>query len=122
MKTVRFSYKEYAEKYGYSFANMTKDIADFLYKGYDDIELPLLFANGEVKYDSWYKLLSRDRIVAVLDYLKDMRQQESGKKKKKLYLKDYDSVFNMLVDVQIYKDEGFVVKCYDDYDNEIPIM
>ena len=122
MKTVRFSYQEYAVKYGYSFANMTKDIACLLHKGYDDIELPVLFANGEVKYNSWYKLLSRDRIIAVLDYLKDMRQQESGKKKKKLYLKDYDSVFNMLVDVQVYKDEGFVVKCYDDYDDEIPIM
>lgn len=121
MRTVRFNYKEYAEKYGYSFANMTKDIACLLYKGYDDIELPLLFANGEVKYDSWYKLLSRDSIVAVLDYLKDMRRQESGKKKKKLYLKDYDSVYDMLQDVQVYKDMGFVVKCYNDYDDEIPM-
>lgn len=122
MRTFRFSYKEYAEKYGYSFANMTKDIACLLYKGYDDIELlPLLFANGEVKYDSWYKLLSRDSIVAVLDYLKDMRRQESGKKKKKLYLKDYDSVYDMLQDVQVYKDMGFVVKCYNDYDDEIPM-
>lgn len=121
MRTVKFSYKEYAEKYAYNFSNMTKDVALLLYKGYDDVTLPLRFANGEIKYESWYKLFSRDNIVEVLDYLKDMRRQEPSKKKKKLYLKDYDSVYDMLQDVQIYKDMGFVVKCYNDYDDEIPM-
>lgn len=118
MRTVRFTYKEYAEKYGYNFANMTENIACLLYKGYNDIELPLLFANGEVKYDSWYRLLSRERIIAVLDRLKDMQEQEPGKKEKKLYLKDYDSIFDMLLDAQVYKDTGFIIKCYNDYDEK----
>ena len=32
----------------------------------------------------------------------------------KLYLDEYDSVFDMVVDVVTYQEEGYVVYCYDE--------
>ena len=30
----------------------------------------------------------------------------------KLYLNEYDSIFDMVIDTVIYQDEGYVVYCY----------
>ena len=34
----------------------------------------------------------------------------------KLYLNEYDSVFDMIEDAITYKDEGYIVYCYDEND------